>query len=296
MSLDFMPPEAELLTEAASIAMVSHIKREPILTPLAQQVIQTASVCQGGGSPMVLLHGFDSSLLEFRFLLPLLAAGHQVWAIDWLGGGFTERLPHLAVNPTTIRQHLYATWQGLIKQPMILVGASLGGAVAIDFALAYPHCVSRLVLIDSVGFSGSFPVGQWLFPPIDHLATRWLVIRKRAALQALAGIANPNQSLIDAVRCALLHQAMPGWSEATISFTKSGGYGNLSERIGQLSQPTLVLWGEHDDVLGLEDATKFQQAIAHSQLLWIKQAAHAPHLEQPQATAEALRAFSCEEI
>jgi pimeloyl-ACP methyl ester carboxylesterase len=168
MSLDFMPPEAELLTEAASIAVTRHIKREPVLTPLAQQAIQTAYVSQGGGSPILLLHGFDSSLLEFRALLPLLAVQHEVWAVDLLGSGFTERLPHLAMNPTTIRQHLYATWQQLIHRPIVLVGASLGAAVAIDFALTYPECVSRLVLIDSVGFSGSFPVGQWLFPPIDY--------------------------------------------------------------------------------------------------------------------------------
>jgi pimeloyl-ACP methyl ester carboxylesterase len=128
------------------------------------------------------------------------------------------------------------------------------------------------------------------------LAARWLVIRKRAALQALSAIAPPNLALIDTVRCALLHQAMPGWDEAIISFTKSGGYANLSQRIEQLSQPTLVLWGEHDDVLGLEDAGKFQQAIAQSQLVWIKQARHAPHLEQPEETAHAILAFSRKEM
>lgn len=291
-----MPPEAELLTEATSIAAIRHIRRTAIPTSLTQQAVETAYLAQGSGSPMLLLHGFDSSLLEFRALLPLLAVQHEVWAVDLLGSGFTERLPNLAVNPTTIRQHLHATWRQLICQPIVLVGASLGGAVAIDFALAYPECVSQLVLIDSVGFSGSFPIGQWLFSPIDYWAARWLVVRKRAALQALTAIVPPNLALIDAVRCALLHQAMPGWHESIISFTKSGGYTNISERLPQLAPPTLVLWGEHDDVLGLEDATKFQHAIACSQLVWIKHASHAPHLEQPQTTAEAILTFSRKEI
>ncbi|XGV99490.1 MAG: alpha/beta fold hydrolase [Leptolyngbya sp. BL-A-14] len=240
---------------------------------------------------MLLLHGFDSSLLEFRSFLPLLAGQHEVWAVDWLGFGFTERPPNVAVNPITIRQHLYATWQQLMHQPMILVGASLGGAVAIDFALAYPQCVSKLVLIDSVGFSGSFPIGQWLFPPIDYVAARWLAVRKQVALQVLMASKNPDLKLIDTVRCSLLHQTMPGWHESIISFTKCGGYANLNQRIAQLHPPTLILWGEQDDVLGLEDASKFQQAIARSQLFWIKQAGHVPHLEQPHATAEALLSF-----
>jgi pimeloyl-ACP methyl ester carboxylesterase len=51
----------------------------------------------------------------------------------------------------------------------MLVGASLGGAVAIDFALNYPNWVRSLVLIDSVGFSGSFPVGQFLPHPLIEL-------------------------------------------------------------------------------------------------------------------------------
>ncbi len=296
MSLDFMPSEAELLTEAASIAIVRRIQRQAILTSLTRQAIETAYVKRGSGSPVLLLHGFDSSLLEFRYLLPLLAEQHEVWAVDLLGFGFTERLPEIAVNPATIKQHLYAVWQQLFDRPIVLVGASLGGAVAIDFVLTYPHCVSHLVLIDSVGFSGSFPIGRLLFPPVDYWAARWLVVRKRAALRALAAIAPPNLTLIDAIRCSLLHQAMPGWDESIISFTKSGGYANLSQRMAQISHPTLVLWGEHDDVLRIDDAGKFERAIANSQLTWIKQSGHTPHLERPQTSAEVILSFSREDL
>ena len=213
-----------------------------------------------------------------------------------MGAGFTARSAGVSVNPVTIKQHLYGVWQQLFDRPIVLVGASLGGAIAIDFALTYPQCVSRLVLIDSVGFSGSFPIGRLLFPPVDYLATRWLAIRKRAALQALAASATPNLALIDAIRCSLLHQAMSGWEESIISFTKSGGYANLSQRIAQISHPTLVLWGEQDDVLGIEDADKFARAIANSQLKWIKQSGHTPHLDQPQASADAILPFCREDI
>lgn len=279
------------LQDADALTLIQNIQQHPI--PLQGSVsVSTAYVQQGQGNPpIVLLHGFDSSLLEFRYLLPLLAARHQTWAVDCFGFGFTEHLKELPVNPALIRQHLHRFWQTLIQTPIVLVGASLGGAIAMDFTLAYPECVTRLVLIDSVGFSGSFPVGQFIFPPFDSLATGWLRLRKWAALTALAASPNPDRKLIDAVRCSLLHHDTPGWSEATISFTKSGGYFDLSSRIARIQQPILVLWGDSDDVLGTGDAEKFKSAIVNSRLIWINQCGHNPHLEKPETTAEHILDF-----
>jgi len=82
-----------------------------------------------------------------------------------------------------------------------------------------------------------------------------------------------------------LHLKLSGWHQALKAFTKSGGYGSFTEKLSQISQPTLILWGECDRILGTGDAYKFKEAIAHSQLLWIKNCGHVPHLEQPQITA-----------
>ena len=73
--------------------------------------------------------------------------------------------------------------------------------------------------------------------------------------------------LLDAIRCSLLHQEMPGWKAAIASFTQSRGYANLGDRIAQVNHPTLILWREANDVLGTDDATKFEQAIPGSQLI-----------------------------
>jgi pimeloyl-ACP methyl ester carboxylesterase len=79
---------------------------------------------------------------------------------------------------------------------------------------------------------------------------------------------------------------------AIASFTQSGGYTNLKNRITQINRPTLILWGEADDVLGTDDAIKFEQAIANSQLIWVRQAGHAPHFDQPQCVATHLLTFA----
>ncbi|KAJ9549056.1 hypothetical protein OSB04_021599 [Centaurea solstitialis] len=93
---------------------------------------------------------FSSSCLEWRYTLPLLEqAGFETWAIDILGWGFSnlEKLP--LCNVDSKRDHLYQFWKSYIGRPMLLVGPSLGAAVAIDFAVNHPEAVDKLILIDA---------------------------------------------------------------------------------------------------------------------------------------------------
>lgn len=292
MFASFLPSEIKLLTEPTSIALAQSIQRQPIATSLSQQPIATASVHQGtGGTPILLLHGFDSSVLEFRRLLPLLAAHNETWAVDLLGFGFTERVKEITFDPPAIKTHLYYFWNKLIAQPVMLVGASMGGATAIDFTLTYPHAVKQLVLINSVGYSSDFTLGQLLFTPLDYLAVEYWRQRKLQALFFGSTFGNLEPTVIEAIRCSVLHLEMPNWHEAMISFMKSGGYSNLADKIHRIDKQTLILWSELDDMLGIGDAVKFQRAIANSKLIWLKNCGHVPQLEQPQNTAEHLLAF-----
>ncbi|WP_432808879.1 alpha/beta fold hydrolase [Pantanalinema sp. GBBB05] len=283
----FLPPTAQQLTEATSIALAQQIHQHAVLTPLSSTPIATAFVQQGTGNPpIVLLHGFDSSIFEFRRLLPLLAKQHQTWAVDLLGFGLTERSPQLPFDPVAIKTHLYYTWKSLIGQPMILVGASMGGAAAIDFALTYPDAVQQLVLIDSAGFAAAPAIGKFLIPPLGYLAAEFLRrpgVRRQVSLKAYV---DSSFVTADALLCAALHLESAYWHQAIIAFTKSGGYNFLADKIARISHPTLVLWGDHDRILGTADADKFQAAIAHSHLVWVPNCGHVPHLEKPQFVAE----------
>jgi len=286
---EFLPPAVHTLSEATSMAMAQQMQRQAITTAFSPNPIATSYVCRGSGEPpLLLLHGFDSSLLEFRRLLPLLAAHTQVWAIDLLGFGFCDRTASPRFDPAAIQQHLYSSWQQLIARPAVLVGASMGGAVALEFALTYPDCVEQLVLIDSAGLSAGPAMDKVMVPPLDSWATAFLRapwVRHRISLQAYC-----DRSLVtpDADCCTSLHVAMPGWKQALIAFTKSGGYGSLQAKLPQITCPTLIIWGQQDRILGTKDATRFQQAIPHSQLVWIADCGHVPHLERPEATASAI--------
>ncbi|MBD1821536.1 alpha/beta hydrolase [Cyanobacteria bacterium FACHB-DQ100] len=293
---EFLPASASAIEDADAIALLQQLQRRSIQTSLESETIEIATAyvyaaCEQSTTPIVLLPGFDSSLLEFRRLFPHLAAQYSTWTIDLIGFGFTSAILTISICPQTIRKHLLSLVQTWIAQPVILVGASLGGAVAIDFALHHPNWVQSLVLIDSVGFSGDFPIGQWMPRSVLEFGADWLHFRKQAALSAALAIPGMDLTLIDALRCSLLHQAMPGWKEAIVSFSQSGGYTNLDTQLGKIQHPTLILWGTSDDVLGTKDATRFQEAISNSELIWIEKAGHVPHFDQSEAVAAHLSRF-----
>jgi pimeloyl-ACP methyl ester carboxylesterase len=292
MFTSFLPSEIAQLTESTSIALAQSIEQIAITTPVSPQPIATTYVRQGsGGTPILLLHGFDSSVFEFRRLLPLLAAENQTWILDLLGFGFTERLAGIPFSPAAIKTHLYYFWKTLIKEPVILVGASMGGAAAIDFTLEYPQSVKKLVLLDSAGYTAPPNMGKFMFPPFSNLATAFLSnpkVRQRISVNAYF---DKSFASLDAQLCAALHLKSKDWHQALIAFTKSGGYSSFGEKLSEIKQPTLILWGEYDRILGTGDAYKFKEAIAHSQLIWIKNCGHVPHLEQPQMTAKHILEF-----
>lgn len=289
---DFLPPAVNSLTEVPSIALAQQMRRVSLQTDLSDRPLPTSYVCQGQGSPpLLLLHGFDSSVLEFRRLLPRLAAHRVTWAVDLLGFGFSDRTLSQGITPDAIKRHLHHFWQQQIRQPMVLIGASMGGAAALDFTLSYPETVRQLVLLDSAGLAAGPAMERFMFAPFDRWATAFLKnpgVRRRISLQAYY-----DKQLVtpDAELCASLHLGDPSWSKALIGFTKTGGYNFLSDQISGISLPTLIIWGRQDKILGTRDATQFASQLPKVTLVWIENCGHVPHLESPEETANAISAW-----
>ncbi|CAK9142412.1 unnamed protein product [Ilex paraguariensis] len=149
----FIPKEVEKIKDPYARMLATRIDRLPVHVSFSESCITSSCVkpvIQVKTNPVVLLHGFDSSCLEWRYTLPLLEeAGLETWAVDMLGWGFSDlgMLPSCSV--ASKRDHLYQFWKSHIEKPVILVGPSLEAAVAIDFVLNHPEAVDKLILIDA---------------------------------------------------------------------------------------------------------------------------------------------------
>ncbi|NJL01946.1 MAG: alpha/beta fold hydrolase [Spirulinaceae cyanobacterium SM2_1_0] len=289
---DFLPAAATAIEEPAAIALLAQLQQQAIATPLRIAPLKTVyAKTHGDRPPLLLLPGFDSSLLEFRRLWPHFIDRQAAWALDLHGFGFNERPADVPYTPDAIRAHLYATWQSVIQEPVILAGASMGGAAALDFARHYPDAVRGLILLDSAGIAPGPVLGRFLFPPLGYLATEFLRQPGVRASISRTAYFDPSLATPDADRCAALHLAIPGWSRALAAFTKSGSYGSYRRQLPALRQPTLILWGENDKILGTQPAHLFAQLLPNSCLHWVKACGHVPHLEQPDVVAAAMLAF-----
>ncbi|XP_056165368.1 alpha/beta hydrolase domain-containing protein VTE7 isoform X2 [Syzygium oleosum] len=262
----FLPKQVESIKDPYARKLASRIERLPV--SFSENCIMSSCVkplVKGEPNPVVLLHGFDSSCLEWRYTYPLLEdAGLETWAIDILGWGFSdlEQLP--ACNVANKRNHLYQLWKSYIKKPMILVGPSLGAAIAIDFAVIHPEAVEKLVLIDASVYAEG--TGDMANLP-------------RAI--AYAGVGR-------------LHCQYPWWEDASVDFMLSGGY-NVTDKINQVEQRALIIWGEDDEIISNKLAVRLHAELPNSILHQIPDCGHLPHVEKPNTVANLITDFVLED-
>ena len=240
-------------------------------------------VCRSGiGSPVLLLHGFDSSFLEFRRLVPLLSPHHQLVIPDLLGFGFCPRPRQQNYGPKNVIRHLEEIFNGLDSDhPIGVIGASMGGSVAIELARRFPSRINRLMLLAPAGLTGRpMPV-----PPIlDQLGVWFLSlpnVRRGLCRQAFA---DP-QSKVGAAeeQIASLHLQMPGWAEALRSFARSGGFAGCGPPPPQVALK--VLWGTNDRILS-GNLKKAAIDLLGSTVEELNNCGHLPHLDHPEVVAE----------
>ncbi|MCP9794410.1 alpha/beta hydrolase [Synechococcus lacustris] len=242
----------------------------------------------GQGKPILMLHGFDSSFLEFRRLAPLLASSHQLWIPDLCGFGFSPRPPGAAYGPQLVLSHLKALLP-LIQaanqfEKIGLIGASMGGAVALQLAMALeqsnPQLVDKMLLLAPAGITGK---ARPLPAPFNKFGVAFLglpAVRRGLCRQAFA---DPKASVGPAEEeIASLHLKTPGWAESLATFASSGGFAEVD---GALPSCELqVLWGANDRILPAAQrqaaATRLGDCCTE-----LKSCGHLPHLDQPTLVA-----------
>ena len=238
----------------------------------------------GEGPPVLLLHGFDSSFLEFRRLAPLLAAHHRLVIPDLHGFGFSPRPPMAEQGPASVLAHLEALLEHLERQgirgPLGLIGASMGGSVAVELARRQPERFERLLLLAPAGLTGR-PMP--LPPLLDGLGVRFLGLPGVRRGLCRSAFADPEAAVgPPELEIASLHLATPGWAEALGRFARSGGFAGCGAPLPP--QPLRVLWGADDRILRAPQK-RAALALLGERVEELPACGHLPHIDQPERVA-----------
>ena len=241
------------------------------------------TVFTGKGEKVILLHGFDSCFLEFRRLTPLLKKNNQLIIPDLYGFGFCPRSSGNKYGFKYLMKHLNCVLDYFSNnQPVGVIGASMGGALALELARQNPKKVNRLLLLSPAGLAGKNPKIPW---PINHFGTFFLsqpFVRRGLCRQAFA---NPSKSVSAAEeQIASIHLKVPGWHSSLADFAADGGVSDCG--LPKPSQPLKIIIGKYDRIIPKNEKKETNKTY-NSNIEIATNSGHLPHLEEPKLVAEA---------
>ena len=236
------------------------------------------------------IHGIGGSSASWQGVIGSFADTHHVVAIDLPAHGQSD-VPTRADDYSVagLARTVTEALAALGLERVTLVGHSLGGAIATPVALTAPDRVERLVLVDSTGLGArSAPTSSGCSASAPS----------EAGSRALLELFFHDQSLVLDAGVAEHHAALSrtGAHDAVRAisggvFTGDGRQTALDGRLGQITQPVLVVWGGRDRVVPAAHAEAARTTIADVEVAIVADAGHAPQVEDPAAFAEILAVF-----
>ena len=247
-------------------------------------------VIGGTGQPILFLHGFDSSFLEFRRIYPFLKNKFNLIIPDLLGFGFTPRIASNQYSPSKIVSNLKDIINTLnLKNKLMILGASMGGSVAINLAKEIPDLIDKIILLSPAGLFGE---AKNIPFPLNQIGASFLglsQVRKSLCSQAFA---YPDKSVGPMEeQIASIHLGCSGWRNSLASFAKSGGFAGTYKDIQNISIKTIC--GENDRILGKKEINKIKQ-IDQLNFTGLKNCGHLPHVDLPSLSSKIIYDYFCD--
>jgi pimeloyl-ACP methyl ester carboxylesterase len=266
----------------------------------------------GRGTPVLFIHGLGSSgYMEWRFNLEFAAARHRVYAPDLPGFGRTEKpRARYGIGYFTRFIDRYMEDRGL--RSAAVVGASLGGRIALELALEHPKRVRKLVLVNALGLGRpnlQLSYGLMTLPRVGEAvmkfasdAVQWVpqpMIRRVAA--RYAGASRDLKRTMDDSYFSNLRElyAADGYPGAYLATVRSlvtpkalfAADHDLSKRLGEIKVPVQLIWGADDPLFPVAHAARAHALIRQSRLAVLEGAGHTPQAERPEEFNRVLENF-----
>lgn len=228
---------------------------------------------------IVFLHGLGGSLSTWAAVLGGFAADHRVAALDLPGHGKSDKpeAPAFDYSVAGLAQVVGEAMASFGLAPAVVIGHSLGAAVALELALTRPKLVRGLVLMNGAG------LGQEISTALLDLVE---AEPDREVAKATLELFFEDKRLVNnrGIEDMLANRTNPGADAAqkavaAAAFTRDGQRLTLAARLGEVSAPTYVIWGDLDRVIPVGHAAKAAEAIKGSWLDVISGSGHVPQVE-----------------
>lgn len=246
---------------------------------------------------VILIHGFASSNLVWsKVLLELAEAGFRVIAPDLLGYGYSGKPKQLDYTITRQSQMVVNLMRQLEIDSAVVIGSSYGGAVAATVALDHPELVKKLVLVGAV--TNNRPTRYMLMrlfgsPIIGDILSPLLVGSRRLVRMRMKRVYDRHSWAMDEKRVDARHIPLRtrGAHRAIIRTVRRWDAERVSRDAHTMTRPTLIIWGENDREVSIEDGRRIHEQIPNSRLFVFRECGHLPHEEYPEQFVELVSEF-----
>lgn len=256
-------------------------------------------VDEGEGPVLLLVHGIGGSKNNWAPTIEHFSRSHRVIALD---------LPCHAKSSVVQADGSLALYAGAIRGLLAhlgvarvsIAGNSLGGLITLHIALHHPELVESIILVDNAG-SHWFPSPfRWLVRRLPARMLKKLILLTQSTsarysfLYRFAGIYKMNiytRNLIEEAVAVARKPDLEAYLEAYMLTGRMAVSVNYADRLGEITRPTLIVWGQKDLGLPLKIGQEENRLIRGSFLVAIPEAAHVPQLDQPELFNAAVERF-----
>jgi pimeloyl-ACP methyl ester carboxylesterase len=244
----------------------------------------------GEGPAVVFIHGLAGCWQNWLENIPQFAARHRVVAVDLSGFGHSE-LPQEEISIPGYGRFIDAFLGVIGVERAALVGNSMGGFIAAETAISHPGRVEKLVLVAAAGgpaladrnsdASDRLMRAARLFAPIAAaaFARREHLVRRPGLRRALLWKVARHPDRLEPELCFEVASGAgkPGFLDALQAVFDY----DFRERLGDISCPTLIVWGRNDEIVPVDDAHQYERLIPGSLKVIFEDTGHVPMLERP---------------
>ena len=222
----------------------------------------------GNGEPLILIHGLCASRRWWRKNVQVLARHFRVYTVDLIGFGKSKTTQGFVLNAAAAALHEWMVEMKIAHARVI--GHSMGGRIAAELAVDFPHCVEQLVLVDAPLF------------PFDHS----LLHQGWGMLHAL------RYTPLDLLRVVIADTLQVGvWP--TIKIGLEIMRSDLTHKLAQLQLPTLIIWGDQDTIVPWRLGEALAERLTPHRFVTMRGVGHTPMWERPEEFNQITLDFLC---